>query len=125
MQDILLWVYLINATLLINHEIDSAYWHEWELFKLPGGIVGFLLVHFPLLLLVLYGLVLVSQGTLAGLIISLILSLSGLFAFSIHTYFIRRGREEFNTPMSLFILRATLVVSLVQAALSIMLIAQA
>jgi hypothetical protein len=124
MQDILLWIYIINATLLINHEIDSAYWHEWELFKLPGGVAGFLLMHFPLLLLVLYGLVLVAQGTLAGLTISLILSLSGLFAFSIHTYFIRRGRDEFNTPMSLFILRATLVVSLIQAVLSIMLIAQ-
>jgi hypothetical protein len=125
MQDILLWVYIANATLLINHEIDSAYWHEWELFKLPGGIAGFLLFHFPLLPLVLYGLLLVAQGTLAGLIISLVLSLSGLFAFSIHTYFIGRGREEFNTPMSLFILRATLVVSLVQAVLSVLLIAQA
>lgn len=26
------WLYLANATVLITHEIDSAYWHEWELF---------------------------------------------------------------------------------------------
>jgi hypothetical protein len=26
---ILFWIYLINAILLINHEIDSAYWKEW------------------------------------------------------------------------------------------------
>jgi hypothetical protein len=125
MLETLLWVYIVNAMLLINHEIDSAYWHEWELFKLPGGIAGFLLVHFPLLFLVLYGLVLVSQGTLAGLVISLILSLSGIFAFTIHTYFIRRGRDEFNVPMSRFILTATLVVSLIQAALTIMLLVRA
>jgi hypothetical protein len=40
----------MNAILLINHEIDSAYWKEWELFKLPGGIGGFLILHFPMLL---------------------------------------------------------------------------
>jgi hypothetical protein len=124
MWDILLWVYLINAVLLILHEIDSAYWKEWELFRLPGGVTGFLLVHIPILLLVLYGLVLVSQRTLAGLILSLILGFAGVFAFSIHTYFIRRGRDEFKSPISLAILAATLAVSLVQVAVTACLLAQ-
>ena len=114
MAELLFWLYLSNSVLLINHEIDSAYWKEWDLFKLPGGITGFLLMHFPLLLFVLYGLVLVSKGSPAGLIFSLILSLSGLFAFTIHTYFLRKGRQEFNKPISKFILAATLIVSLVQ-----------
>ena len=116
MAGTLFWIYLINSVLLINHEIDSAYWKEWKLFSLPGGITGFLIVHFPLLFLVLYGLVLVYQGTFTGLILSLILSLGGLFAFFIHTYFLRQGRHEFIAPISRFILIATLVVSLVQAA---------
>ena len=98
MWDILLWVYLINAVLLILHEIDSAYWKEWELFRLPGGVTSFLLVHIPILLLVLYGLVLVSQRAFAGLVLSLILGFAGVFAFSIHAYFIRRGRDEFKSP---------------------------
>jgi hypothetical protein len=114
MGEFLFWVYLINAVLLINHEIDSAYWKEWDLFRIPGGITGFLIIHFPALFLVLCGLVLVYQGTMAGLIISLILGLSGVFAFTIHTYFIRRGREEFATPISRFILFATLFLSLIQ-----------
>jgi hypothetical protein len=122
MTEILSWVYLINSVLLINHEIDSAYWKEWNLFKLPGDITGFLIVHFPLLFLVLYGLVLVFQRTFAGLIFSLVLSFGGLFAFAIHTYFIRRGRDEFKTPISLFILMATLIVSLAQAAITIYLL---
>ncbi|MEW5942740.1 MAG: DUF6713 family protein [Pseudomonadota bacterium] len=25
------WLYLPSAAVLITHEIDSAYWHEWEL----------------------------------------------------------------------------------------------
>lgn len=119
MWEALFWIYLVNAVLLINHEIDSAYWQEWELFHLPGGISGFLLVHFPLLFVVLFGLVLVFQQSPAGLIFSLLLSLGGLFAFGIHTYYLRKGRDEFKSPMSQFILVATLVVSLLQAAVTV------
>ncbi len=61
MFDILLWLYLINGVLLIDHEIDSAYWREWELFRLPGGISGFLVLHVPLLFVVLWGLILVAE----------------------------------------------------------------
>ena len=122
MTEILFWLYLSNSVLLINHEIDSAYWKEWELFKLPGGITGFLLIHFPLLLFVLYGLVLVARSSSSGLIFSLILCLSGIFAFSIHTYFIKKGRNEFDKPISKFILIATLIVSIVQLAVTMYLI---
>jgi hypothetical protein len=111
MADFLLWLYLSNSVLLINHEIDSAYWKEWELFKLPGDITGFLLIHFPVLLFVLYGLILVSRQTFSGMIFSLILCFGGIFAFSIHTYFLKNGRKEFDTPISKLILVATLIVS--------------
>ena len=119
MPDTLFWLYLINSVFLINHEIDSAYWKEWDLFKLPGGITGFLIVHFPLLFIVLYGLVLVSRHSFFGYIFSLILCFGGIFAFTIHTYFIKKGRNEFKAPLSLFLLVATLIVSLIQAALTI------
>jgi hypothetical protein len=120
--EVLVWVYLINAVLLINHEIDSAYWKEWDLFGLPGGITGFLIVHFPLLFLILYGLLLVYQRATAGLILSLVLSLGGLFAFTIHTYFIKRGRDEFKAPISLVILIAALIVSLFQLVITLYLL---
>ncbi|UCC88916.1 MAG: hypothetical protein JSV81_06335 [Anaerolineales bacterium] len=123
MAEILFWVYLTNSVLLINHEIDSAYWQEWELFKLPGGITGFLIVHFPALFLVFYGLVLVFQRAAAGLMFSLGLSFGGLFAFTIHTYFIQRGRHEFKAPISQFILIGTLIVSLIQAGITIYILA--
>ena len=119
MPDTLFWLYLINSVFLINHQIDSAYWKEWDLFKLPGGITGFLIVHFPLLFIVLYGLVLVSRHSFFGYIFSLILCFGGIFAFTIHTYFIKKGRNEFKAPLSLFLLVATLIVSLIQAALTI------
>ena len=122
MADFLIWLYLFNSVLLINHEIDSAYWKEWELFKLPGGITGFLLIHFPLLLFVLYGLILVSRQTFSGMIFSLILCFGGIFAFSIHIYFLKNGRKEFDKPISKFILTATLIVSILQLIVTIYLI---
>jgi hypothetical protein len=114
MADLLFWLYLVNTVLLINHEIDSAYWKEWELFNIPCGLTGFLLLHFPLLLLILWGLILVSKHTFGGLIFSFMLCFGGIFAFAVHTYFLKKGREEFNTPISKFILAAILVVSVAQ-----------
>jgi uncharacterized protein DUF6713 len=30
-------LFLLNSTVLLTHQIDAAYWHEWNLFLLPGG----------------------------------------------------------------------------------------
>ncbi|MBN1375456.1 MAG: hypothetical protein JXA01_04810 [Dehalococcoidia bacterium] len=114
MQDLLIWVYILNLALLIVHEIDSAYWQEWKLFRLPGGPAFFLFLHIPLAVAVLYGLLLISSGNLAGMIISLIIGLAGVFAFAIHMVFLKRGRDEFKTPVSIAILISTLVLSIIQ-----------
>jgi hypothetical protein len=119
MNDFLFWLYLVNAVLLITHEIDSAYQKEWELFRLPGGAAGFLVLHVPLVAVVLYGFYLVIQDTNAGLVISLIVSLAGIFAFGIHTYFIKKRKPEFTAPVSQIILWALLFLSLVQSVTSL------
>ena len=114
MWDALLWVYVANATLLINHEIDSAFWREWTLFRIPGGIALFLIIHLPLVGAVLSGLVLVANRAVAGLYFSLGLGLGGLAAFAIHVVFLKKGHPEFRTPVSISILAATLVASIIQ-----------
>jgi hypothetical protein len=38
MAEALFWICLVDAILLINHEIDSAFWQEWKLFELPRRI---------------------------------------------------------------------------------------
>jgi hypothetical protein len=121
MENMLFWLYMTNAVLLINHEIDSAYWEEWKLFRLPGGIGGFLVIHFPLLFMILYGVAQVHLLTFQGLVISSVLSMGGLFAFSIHMYFIGKGHSEFRAPVSMFILFSTLPVSLAQGAITALL----
>ena len=120
MADVVFWLYSVNATLLIVHEIDSAYRQEWKLFRLPGGISLFLILHLPLVLLILYGLAQVQQESLAGQVLSLVLSLAGIFAFSIHTYFNYKGHPEFKTPISILILMATLGVSVAQLVTTIL-----
>lgn len=118
MWDVLFWLYLANGTLLIVHEMDSTYWKEWELFRLPGGLPLFLLIHLPLVFLILWGAGQVLLQRPAGLVLSLVLGVGGLGAFCIHTYFIRKGHPEFKSATSQFILVSTLLVSLVQLVVS-------
>ena len=123
MWDVLLWLYMTNATLLLVHEMDSAYWHEWELFRLPGGIAGFLVIHLPLVMVVFWGLVRLDRRSPAGLLMTLVLAAAGIFAFGVHMYFIRKGRPEFRTPVSIGILAAALAASLSSGGLALFLFA--
>ena len=101
-MDLLFWIYITNAVILINHEIDSAYWQEWRLINPndKNGINGFILMHFPMLFIILFGLVLVYEHQLSGYVISMILAAGGLFAFFFHFYHLRKGKPEFNTVLS-------------------------
>jgi hypothetical protein len=104
---------------LFTHEIDSGFWQEWKLFGIPGGIQVFLVLNFSLLLLALWGFKQMLQGTKSGYIFSLVLAAAGVFAFSIHSYFILTGHPEFTLPASLALLIVTLIVSLVQGFLAL------
>jgi Family of unknown function (DUF6713) len=116
-KELVAWLYLVNATLLATHEIDSAFWHEWQLFRLPGGIQLFLVLNFLLLLVVFFGfrrVVLWQRGAKA---FSFLLAAAGVFAFSIHMIFIAAGHPAFRLPLSVALLSGTLLVSIAQALL--------
>jgi hypothetical protein len=119
--DLLFWTYLINAVILINHEIDSAYWQEWKLINPDekNGINGFLIMHLPMLFIVLLGLVFVYEDKLPGMFISFFLSAGGIFAFFFHYYHLRKGRPEFNTKISKGMIIATFIVSVFQIYLTV------
>lgn len=117
MTSLQLLLYILNSTLLIVHEIDSAYWKEWELFRLPGGISGFLSLHVPIVLLLLYGVIEVNLGTRLGYALNIIVALAGVFAFAIHSYYIRAGNNQFKTTTSQVLLYSILVTSVLQLVL--------
>ncbi len=112
-------LYLFNFALLSTHEIDSAYWREWELFGIPGGIQGFLVINFVLLVIVLYGYSQLHSGMRSGRYFPLVLAFAGVFAFLIHGLFILLGHTEFTLPGSEILLVATFLVSVFQAVFSI------
>ncbi len=109
-------LYLLNAALLVAHEIDSAFWREWELFGEPpgGGDGAFVLSHVPLVLVVVWGYGALRAGSRAGLWMSALLALAGLAAGVIHGTFLSLGRSEFRTPVSVGVIVAAVLVSLVQ-----------
>jgi len=107
----LLIVYCISATLLLIHEIESAYEKEWEILALPGGISGFLLLHIPIILIVFYGAIELAWGTLLGSIISLILGFGGLLPFFVHGVLVRR-KVHFNRITSWLTIYANMVVGI-------------
>jgi hypothetical protein len=114
-KSILSWLYLMNATILITHQIDAAYWHEWELFAMPGGIQLNLLLNIPLIVLMLFGQQCLTQGRTAGMIFSWLLVAGGLIAVSIHSYFLLQGDDAFRLPVSVGLLASTFLLSLAQA----------
>jgi hypothetical protein len=120
MWQLSLWLYVVTATLLSVHEIDSAYWKEWELFHLPGGLDGFLIIHIPLMFAVIIGVVYVHEMTSAGAVFSLLLSGGGVFAFGIHTYFLSRGCPEFRRFVSRTVLCLLLISSLALAGVQLL-----
>lgn len=109
-------LYLLNAALLATHEIDSAYWHEWELFHLPGGVALFLIVNFVLLWIVIFGFSRVVLMTPSAKWFSYALAGAGVFAFAIHSVFLWLGHDQFRTPTSIGLLSIILLVSLSQFA---------
>jgi hypothetical protein len=101
-------IYIVNASLLLLHEIESAYEKEWELLKLPGKINGFLLLHIPIILFILIGLIEIDKMTTAGLLIGIVLGVGGLIPFIVHKLVVRTP-GQFSGLISNFIIFSNLL----------------
>jgi hypothetical protein len=92
-------LYIVNATLLLLHEIESAYEKEWEILKLPGKITGFLLLHIPIIILIFYGLIEIERYSAIGLIFGIITGIGGVIPFIVHKIVVRTT-NHFNLLVS-------------------------
>lgn len=110
--------YVLNATLLILHEIESAYEKEWEIIKLPGKITGFLLMHIPILLIMFYGLLEISKPTEFGIILGFFSGLGGLAPLIVHKLLLRKN-DRFNLIVSNMIIYLSALSGLVLFVLSV------
>ena len=108
------WLFLANATVLIKHQIDAAYWHEWELFLIPGSNQVNLLLNIPIIAVVMYAHSRVVSNLHTGVAFYKLLAALGFLTVAIHTGFFLLGSESFMQPMSIALLVATFVLSVWQ-----------
>jgi multidrug transporter EmrE-like cation transporter len=108
------WLFLANATVLVTHQIDAGYWHEWELFLIPGGNQVNLLLNIPIIALVMYSHSRVVSNIHTGLAFYKLLAALGFLTVGIHSFFFLQGNESFAQSMSVALLIATFVLSVWQ-----------
>ena len=104
--------YILNATLLLLHEIESGYEKEWEILKLPGKITGFLIIHIPIILIIFYGLIELIDQTNIGLILAFVLGVGGLIPFVVHKILAKRD-GHFNSLISNIIIYLNIMTGIV------------
>jgi hypothetical protein len=110
-------LYLANASVLLVHQMDAAYWNEWTLFALPGGLALYLVLNVPIALALLLGYGAVAARRPSAVGYSWLLVASGLFAAGFHAVHLWRGDPAFRAPVSLALLADTLLLSVLQAGL--------
>lgn len=105
-------LYLTTISLLLAHQIDSAYWHEWKLFGLPGGIQTFVSTNILLIVPFLYGLLRAQTSPRTAAKYGIALSIIGIGAFAIHAWFLILVHQDFRLPVSIAILTGALITSI-------------
>jgi hypothetical protein len=111
-------VHAVNVVLLTSHQVDAAYWHEWEVFGVPGGVDAFLAFNLAAVLVLVLGLVRVATGHPSAPLFSRICGGTGVVTVGLHAVFLFLDREAFWSPMSLGLLVAIAITSAAQLALA-------
>ena len=106
--------YLITMCLLIFHQIDAAYWKEWEMFYLPGGVQGFLLFNIILIPIVLLGYKSIIVNDPTARKYSYFCAGLGIITFVIYLAFMILDYAQFTLPLSMIIIMSCLISSLYQ-----------
>jgi hypothetical protein len=107
-------LYVANLALLTTHQADAAYWHEWDVFGVPGGLSFFLAFNIGAVLVLAAGLVRVAQGAGSARRSAVFCAGVGLFTVALHAVFLWLDRTAFWTPSSIGVLLGVLVLSIAQ-----------
>jgi hypothetical protein len=67
-------VVILNLALVLTHQVDGAYWHEWEMFQLPGGIQLNNFINVLTFVALLYLFVPIVQRKASGMTCSLVMA---------------------------------------------------
>ena len=104
-------LYAANVAILTTHQVDAAFWHEWDVFGVPGGVRFFLAFNLVAVLVLARGLGAVAAARPSARRYALACAALGLFTVALHAVFLAVNRVAFWTLPSLALLAATALVS--------------
>lgn len=102
-------LYSATALSLVIHQVDAAFWHEWEMFAVPGGIQGFLVFNAVAIGAILHGYRSVLLNTRHAKAWALCCGGLGIVTFLVHAGFALWDHKNFSLPLSVITIVACLV----------------
>jgi hypothetical protein len=112
-------VAVLNLAFLITHQVDAAFWHEWDMFGIPGGIQFFDLFNLVAFAVLLACFVTVIQRRRSGYWGSIVILSTSAVVLPIHAGFALAGFTEFHLPVSMLAIAGTFALSVWQLLLTI------
>ncbi|MCA2978189.1 MAG: hypothetical protein INH41_13355 [Myxococcaceae bacterium] len=112
----LTWLYGLDVALLATHQADAAYWREWDVFGVPGGVSFFLAFNLAAMALLLAGFALVAGAHPRARAAAYACAATGLVTCAIHGVFLHLDRHAFWSAPSLFVLGGVAACSVALAA---------
>lgn len=109
---------VLDIALVFAHQGDAAYWHEWEMFGLPGGIQLFNGFNVLVFMLVLGLFIPVIQRRPVGWRCSLAIAALCASVLPIHAGFALAGFDQFHLPVSIALIVATFVAAVAHGVLT-------
>lgn len=96
----------LNLALLATHQVDAAFWHEWDVFGVPGGIHFFLAFNVLAVFALALGLVTIAKQSRGARLASRLSAGLGLVTVAIHAVFLVLDPVAFWDVLSIGILVA-------------------
>jgi ethanolamine transporter EutH len=104
-----------TIALTIAHQIDAAYWHEWDMFGLPGGIQFYNAINIAIFVAVIAAAVPLFRRSQRGYACSLAIAAAAALILPIHAGFALAGYTQFQLPVSIAIIVGSFAAALLQA----------
>lgn len=111
MIPLVLMLYISNSVLIATHEMETGDWKKNNYFGLPQNLQGFLIMHFPIFLVLSLGIVELYRNTPFGFTMSSFLSAGGLIFFLAHFY--KNSFKILSTNRVLLIIAASSLIQLI------------
>ena len=97
----------LNLAILATHQVDAAFWHEWEVFGVPGGIHFFLVFNVIAVFALALGLVTIAAQRRGAKLAAQLSAGTGLLTVAIHAVVLVLDPVAFWDVLSIGILVAT------------------